>query len=390
MHYQTIVIGIGSMGAATTYYLAQQGVKVLGLEQFSIVHENGSHAGQSRIIRKAYAEHPDYVPLLRKAYENWAKFEQITGQTFFNNTGLAYFGLPNAPFIHGVKTSAKEHQIPIQAYVQQEGRVKFPWFNIPNEYEVVWEPEAGYVTPERTIASFAQQAQKAGAILHENEIVQDWQLKGTQIEVTTNKATYTAEKLIITAGAYAPQLLSNFEKPLQITRQLLAWIQPLEPIDLSALPCWVFEIPGVDGIYYGFPEVKAPWLSEDSAQVSGFKIAHHTRGQVLTNDQLSFAADEAYIIQEKENLQKFSHTYFPALNGEFLAIKQCLYTYAPDEHFMIDYLPNTDRRVVVATGFSGHGFKFVPAIGEVLANLAMDNTETDELVDFLRLKRFQK
>ena len=390
MHYQTIVIGLGSMGAATTYYLAQRGIKVLGLEQYAIVHEQGSHAGQSRIIRKAYAEHPDYVPLLHRAYENWAKFEQTTGQRFFNNTGLVYFGLPDAPFIQGVKISAKAHNIPVQVYGSKEGKSKFPWFNLPNDYEVAWEPAAGYVTPERTIASFAQQAEKTGATLHEYEAVQNWQLKGIQhIEVTTNKATYTTEKLIITTGAYAAQLLPNLDQPLQITRQLLAWVRPDKPIDLSELPCWIFEVPGIDGIYYGFPAINPPWLSNKATQVKGFKIAHHARGQALATTQLPPIADQAYTRQEKENLYNFLQTYFPTLSGEFIEVKQCLYTYSPDEHFIIDYLPNTDRRVVVATGFSGHGFKFVPAIGEVLANLALDNTETDELIDFLRLKRFQ-
>ncbi|HAS38846.1 MAG TPA: N-methyl-L-tryptophan oxidase [Microscillaceae bacterium] len=390
MHYQAIVVGLGSMGAATTYYLAQQGIKVLGLEQYAIVHENGSHAGQSRIIRKAYAEHPDYVPLLHKAYENWAKFEQATEQQFFNDTGLVYFGLPDAPFIQGVKTSAKAHHIPVELYDSKEGQSKFPWFHIPDAYQVAWEPEAGYVTPERTIASFTQQAQKAGAILQAQETVQNWQLKGTQqIEVTTNKATYTTERLIITAGAYASQLLPNLGRPLQTTRQLLAWVQLDKPIDLSKLPCWIFEVPEVDGIYYGFPAIQPPWLFDPSTPVKGFKVAHHTRGQAIITNQHSLLPDEAYIAQEKENLQNFLQTYFPTLNGAFVEVKQCLYTYSPDEHFIIDYLPNTDRRVVVATGFSGHGFKFVPAIGEVLANLALGNTETDELIDFLRLKRFQ-
>ena len=388
MHYQTIVIGIGSMGAATTYCLAQQGIKTLGLEQFSIVHENGSHAGQSRIIRKAYAEHPDYVPLLKRAYDNWAKFEQTTEESFVNAVGLAYFGYPDAPFIQGVKTSAVEHQIPISKYDSTTGKAQFPWFNLPDDYEVVWEPGAGYVTPEKTIATFAKQAQKAGAVLQENEAVKQWKIKGNRVEVITNKASYTAEKLIITAGAYASKLLPNFSRPLQVTRQLLAWVRPAQPIDLSQLPCWVFEVPGVEGIYYGFPEVLPPWLSEKSTKVTGFKIAHHTEGQTLTPNQLPPLADQAYIAQETAKLQGFIQTYFPALAGEFVEVKQCLYTYSEDDHFIIDYLPNTDRRVILATGFSGHGFKFVPAIGEVLANLALGNTETDELIDFLRLKRF--
>ena len=183
-------------------------------------------------------------------------------------------------------------------------------------------------------------------------------------------------------------MLPNFSRPLQVTRQLLAWVRPAQPIDLSQLPCWVFEVPGVEGIYYGFPEVLPPWLSEKSTKVTGFKIAHHTEGQTLTPNQLPPLADQAYIAQETAKLQGFIQTYFPALAGEFVEVKQCLYTYSEDDHFIIDYLPNTDRRVILATGFSGHGFKFVPAIGEVLANLALGNTETDELIDFLRLKRF--
>ncbi len=388
MHYQTIVIGLGSMGAATTYYLAQRGVKVLGLEQFALVHENGSHTGQSRIIRQAYAEHPDYVPLLRRAYENWSKFEKLTGEKLINRAGLAYFGPPQMPFIQGVKTSAQAHHIPVEQYTHHTGQAKFPWVNLPDTYHVVWEPDAGYVIPENTIALYAQQAQKLGATLYEHETVQRWQLKGNQVEVISDKNRYTTEKLIITAGAYAGRLLPHLEQPLQVTRQWLTWVQPNQTSTLDELPCWIFEVPGVDGIYYGFPEIKTPWLSSKATQVSGFKIAHHTPGQALTVEQLPTTLDQAAVVQEQRKLRDFIQAYIPALQGEFVAIKQCLYTYSMDGHFMIDYLPNTNRRVVVAAGFSGHGFKFVPALGEVLANLALDDPETDALIDFLRFKRF--
>ena len=384
--YDAIVIGVGSMGAAATYYLAKQGAKVLGLEQYDLVHPNGGHLGQSRLIRKAYAEHPDYVPLLDRAYHNWAAMEQLTGEKLFNRSGLVYFGEPHCHFIKDVKVAADQYHIPIEAYTRTEAKERFPWFRLSEHQQVIQEPDAGYVTPERTILTFAKAAQQQGATIRTNEAVFNWQIKDDRVKVSTSQGTYFADKLVITAGAYTAKILPQLVDKLQVTRQLLAWFKPEKNVDLTNFPCWVVDLPDVPGIYYGFAPLTPEWLSAEANQTPGLKIGHHTPGQLVSPKDLPLSEDAELIAKEKENLKAFIAQYLPDLQGEFLEFKHCLYANSPDEHFIIDHLPDCREKVVVATGFSGHGFKFVPVIGEVLADLALKG-KTSLPIEFLSLQR---
>lgn len=385
-HYEAIVVGVGSMGAATAYYLAKEGAKVLALEQFELVHEQGSHAGQSRLIRKAYAEHPDYVPLLERAYQNWRNFEQHTGAHFFNQTGIAYFGKPDAPFLEDIRSSASIHGLSIEALAQEQAQKRFPCFDLPSHHQAIWEPSAGFVTPEKAIAAFVRQAQALGAHLHENETVLAWHTKGTQIEVVTNQATYITEKLIITAGAYAQKLLPQLQDKLKITRQLLTWVKPGKNFDEKELPCWMYTVDDMPGSFYGFPQLSPDWLGGKTTQVMGVKIAYHVPGQPVNSCDLPLAENPTLIAQEKQRLREFATTYLPGLLGDFLLVKHCLYTYSPDGHFIIDYLPGFEQQVIIAAGFSGHGFKFAPLVGEVLTDLALKG-KTEQPIGFLALDR---
>lgn len=384
--YDAIVIGVGSMGAAATYYLAKQGAKVLGLEQFDLVHPNGGHMGQSRLIRKAYAEHPDYVPLLERAYQNWVTIEQLTGEKLFNRSGLAYFGEPHCHYVKDVKVAAGQYDIPIEEYTQAEVKARFPWFKLSENQQAIWEPNAGYVTPERTILTFANAAREQGATIQTNETVFNWQLKDNRVKVSTSGGTYFAEKLVITAGAYTTKILPQLVDKIQVTHQLLAWVQPDKNIDLTNFPCWVVDLPDVPGIYYGFAQLTPEWLSAKANQTPGLKIGHHTPGKLVLPKDLPLSEDVELIAKEKENLKAFVAQYLPGLQSEFLEVKHCLYANSPDEHFIIDHLPDYDKKVTVATGFSGHGFKFVPAVGEVLAELALEG-KTDLPIEFLSLQR---
>ncbi|MFN7259726.1 MAG: FAD-dependent oxidoreductase, partial [Cyclobacteriaceae bacterium] len=137
-NFDIIVIGVGSMGSSTCYQLAKQGYEVLGLEQFDIPHDQGSHAGQSRIIRKAYFEHPDYVPLLQRAYENWKQLEEAANTQVYFPTGLLYAGQPDDVLINGVRASAAIYQLDVQSLSQAETKKRFPAFQIPDSYEVLF------------------------------------------------------------------------------------------------------------------------------------------------------------------------------------------------------------------------------------------------------------
>ncbi|EAY30833.1 N-methyl-L-tryptophan oxidase [Microscilla marina] len=385
--YDAIVIGVGAMGAAATYYLANQGAQVLALEQYDIVHPHGSHFGQSRLIRKAYAEHPDYVPLLERAYTNWTSLEQATQQKLYHEVGLAYLGTPEAQFIKDVKASAQQYDIPLETYLSEVAQKRFPQFKLLPNQEAVWEPNAGYITPERTLTVLTQAAQQQGADIRTREIVFNWQLKEGKVKVSTNQGTYFAHKLIVTAGAYTAKILPQLADDLQVTRQLMAWIKPKKAID--NMPCWIVDLPEVPGIYYGFPWLPPEWLATEANQTVGFKLGHHTPGQAVLPKDLPLTENKELIAQEKANLQAFIAQHLPDLQGDFVEVKHCLYTYSPDEHFIIDYLPETHQKVVIAAGFSGHGFKFVPAIGEILADLALKGS-TNLPIGFLSLSRLQQ
>ena len=379
--YDVIVIGIGSMGAPTCYYLAQKGYKVLGLDQFDIPHEHGSHTGQSRIIRKAYYEHPDYVPLLQRAYDNWSQLEQATETQLFHRTGLAYFGAKEHILMKGARASARLYHVPINEVNKKEAARRFPQFQVPDTYDSIFEPNAGFVLPEKTISIFYEQALRLGADIRTKEGALTWKKEGSNIIVNTPKGEYTAKKLIISAGGWAKQLIPALKENLTVTRQTVAWVKP-DKWDLFSqknFPTWVIGDPDYPGIFYGFP-ILSP---TDHAGPIGLKIAHHTPAHETDPNQLQVEVPP----EDLETIHYALRKYLPAAAGSILTIKTCLYTNTPDEHFIIDHLPGYDQSVVIASGFSGHGFKFAPMIGETLADLAMEG-KTDMPIDFLGVGRF--
>lgn len=380
-HFDAIVIGVGSMGAATCYYLARRGYKILGLEQFDIPHEQGSHTGQSRIIRKAYFEHPDYVPLLQNAYDNWSGLEQDAGIQLFHRTGLAYFGPKKNGLLSGVRQSARLYHIPIQNLSREEASNRFPPFQIPDSFETIFEPDAGFVLPEKTISVCYELALRSGAEIRTREKVVNWKKEEDSISVTTPTDTYYAKKLIITAGGWAGQLLPALQNKLRVTRQTIAWIKPQkwDSFTPKTFPTWVIADPDFPGIFYGFPILS----TAHHQGPAGLKIAHHTPGQPIDPDQKSSEIPEKDIATIQYALRK----YLPEGDGPILSIKTCLYTNTPDENFIIDYLPGYDKSVVIACGFSGHGFKFAPMIGELLTDLAMEE-RTSQSISFLSINRF--
>lgn len=386
----TIIIGVGSMGAAACYELARRGQRVVGLEQFSIPHENGSHAGQSRIIRNAYFEHPDYVPLLKQSYRNWRAFEKQTGKKLYYQTGIVYFGKPDNENIRGIRNAARIHDLEIENWTRAEQRSRYPTFEVPDDFDTIFEPDAGFLTPERAIKVYVEEAVKLGAVVKTNTPVLSWRKDGDGITVVTADETYRCGKLIITAGAWTSRLIPQLNIELNVTRQYLAWVMPRDPDVFAAdkFPCWFVEDPAL-GTFYGFPYLSGKEfggfsdLPARSVAQAGLKFAHHHPGAPC--DPATPAPGISS--PEEDILLNFLRTYLPAAGDNIVAIKHCLYTYAPDTHFIIDFLPGYGKDVVIACGFSGHGFKFVPVVGEVLADFALDG-KTELPVEFLGLERF--
>ena len=376
-----IVIGLGSMGSSTCYYLAKQGFTVLGIEQHEITHENGSHSGQSRLIRQAYFEHPDYVPLLRQAYEGWLDLEQISESQLFYDTGILYSGKANDFLIKGSLRSASQYDIDVQELNNDEVKRQYSQFNLPPDYTTILEPNAGFVTPERAILTYVQQAISSGAEIHRNETVESVTDKEGGVTVKTSQNTYRARKLIVTAGAWTARLLPFLKPKLKVTRQVISWVNTTNDKNyrLGDLPCWGINQEGSAGLYYGFPIL-------DHCQFGGppgLKIGYHFPGEETDPDNQA----EKNVDEDKEIIANFMSKFLPGCFKSFSEIKSCLYTYSPDDHFIIDHHPDL-HNVIFAAGFSGHGFKFAPVIGMALADLASEGS-TKLPIKFLSLDRFE-
>ncbi len=379
--FDVIVIGVGSMGSSTCYFLAQRGYKVLGIEQFDIPHDQGSHAGQTRIIRKAYFEHPDYVPLLHRAYENWKSLEKETGEQVYYQTGLAYFGQPDNEMLSGVKRSAALYDIPLDTFDTSFAKERFPPFKIPGNFETLFEPEAGFVTPEKAVKLFAEQAIRNGAEIHTKEKVLEWRKEGDGIIITTDKNIYHSKKLIIAAGAWSGKLIPSIAEKIKVTKQYVAWIKPKKWDDftLNNFPCWLLADDEQPGCYYGFPILPATMVDGPV----GLKLAHHYPGIESDPDNVNRQTGT----EELEDLMYVLNKYLPGAFESVIASKTCLYSNTLDENFIIDKLPGFEDHVTVACGFSGHGFKFASVIGEILADLATEGS-TKQSIDFLNATRF--
>ncbi|MEQ8364741.1 MAG: N-methyl-L-tryptophan oxidase [Cyclobacteriaceae bacterium] len=378
--YDVIVLGVGSMGASTCYQLAKKGYKVLGLEQFDIPHEQGSHSGQSRIIRKAYGEASDYVPLLERSYENWKTLESETGSQVYYKTGLVYFGAPNDPFLETVKQSSSKYKIPVNKLTAKECDRKYPQFKLPADFQRLEEPDAGLLTPERSILLFVQQAILKGAVIRTKEAVLEWKRENGTVTVKTNRGTYQANKLVITAGPWAGKMIPGLAPKLQITRQALAWVKPKKWDDfkLGKFPCWILENNEYD--FYGFPILPVGKFGGPL----GLKLAlHYPGGDVTDPDNVNRNTKES----DENVLVQFLNQFVPEGYESTLAMKTCLYTNSPDHNFILDYLPGFDKDVAIATGFSGHGFKFASVIGEIMADLATAGS-TQMPINFLNAQRF--
>ena len=382
-NFDIIVIGVGSMGSATCYQLAQQGYDVLGLEQFDIPHDQGSHAGQSRIIRKAYFEHPDYVPLLQRAYHNWKQIETAANTQVYFPTGLLYAGKSDDALIKGVRASAAAYQLEVESLSKQDATRRFPAFHFPESYEVMFEPDAGFLTPERCITVYADQAIRLGTTLRTKAKVLEWRKEGTGIAVKTNHGTYFSNKLVITAVPWAGQLIPSLRQSLNVTRQAIAWVNTKHPdsFALGNFPCWLIDDDSMPGMYYGFPQLP---VAQFGAPI-GMKLAYHYPGAISDPDQVN----RVTALPDEEHLVNALERFLPNAYATTHTMKTCLYTNTHDEHFVIDFLAGYEQRVAVAAGFSGHGFKFVSVVGEIMADLVTKG-KTDLPIDFLSAQRLRK
>ena len=368
-----LILGLGGMGSAAAYHLARRRQRVIGLEQFTPAHDLGSSHGRSRIIREAYFEHPAYVPLIQRAYDLWEILQREDDTRLLLRTGGVMIGPEDGVLVQGALTSARTHALAHELLDGSGLRARYPAFSVTAGTAAVWEPRAGVLFPERCVFAHLRGATRAGAVLRFEERVLSWGADDDGVTVRTDRDTYTAGRLIITAGPWAGAVLAELRLPLAVERNVMYWFNPS---DASAFlpdrfPIYIYEYER-NAFIYGFPQVGR----------DGVKVAHHHSGQFTMPETIRREVGP----EEVARMRRILSRTLPGLSGDLLHTATCMYTNTPDGHFIIDRHPRRSR-VTLACGFSGHGFKFASVVGEILAELALDG-HTRHPIDLFRLGRF--
>jgi sarcosine oxidase len=376
--YDAIVAGLGGMGSATAYQLAGRGKRVLGLERFHPAHDKGSSHGRSRIIRQAYFEDPAYVPLLLRAYELWEQLERETGEELMTLTGGLMIGRRGNELVSGSVRSAEEHGLSYELLDADEIKDRFPPLSPDPGTVALYEEKAGFVRPEETVRAHLDRAGSLGADLRFEEPVVSWEASESGVRVETPEGSYEAERLVITPGAWAPQVLGDLGLPLEVERQVMYWFEPKngrEPFLPDRFPIFIWE-PDDGNWFYGFP------VQDDER---GVKAAFFRAGGVPTTPE---TIDREVHDEEIDFIRAYLAEYVPDLAGRCLDARVCMYTNTPDLHFVISSHPELEQ-VAVACGFSGHGYKFCSVVGEILADLATEGY-TRHPIDLFSPARLKK
>jgi sarcosine oxidase len=377
--FDVIVIGLGGMGSAAAYHLASRGQRVLGLERFTPAHDRGSSHGGSRITRLAYFEDPAYVPLLLRSHELWRELERESGAEILTITGGLMLGPESSRTIAGSVESARRWNLPHEMLDSAEIHRRFPTFTPGPGVIALYEADDGFVRPEISVQTHIDLARHKGADLRFEEPVQTWDAaaSGDRVQVTTDRGTYEAGRLVIAPGAWAPELLTGLGLPMSVERYVQFFFRPVsgvEPFLAERHPIYIWEAEDTQQ-FYGFP-------AHDPVD-AGVKVAFFRIGSPASPEDL----DREVHPDEVALMRTYLDGRIPQLNGEFLRGVPCMYTNTPDEHFVIATHP-AHPQVAIAAGFSGHGFKFVPVVGEILADLATTGS-TDHPIALFNPARFR-
>jgi sarcosine oxidase len=375
--FDAIVLGLGGMGSAAARHLAGRGAAVLGLEQFTPAHALGSSHGDTRIVRKAYFEHPDYVPLLHRAYSLWDELGAEIGRELLVRTGALMIGAPDSAIVAGTLTSARRWDLAHEVLDAGRLRLRYPQFALKAGEIAVFESDAGYVSPEDAVRAHLDLARRDGAELRFATKATGWRLDGDGVLVEFAGGQARARSLVLAAGPWTAALAPGLGVPLQVVRRVMHYLRPpagTTQFDAAHCPVYIFQTAPAD-VIYGVPLVGDP--------AGGVKVGFHHRGGDADPDTVDRTVSGA----ERQQMRALLAERIPGLAGEHVDARVCMYTMTPDEHFVIDLLPGSAGRVAVAAGFSGHGFKFTPVVGEILADLALHGV-TGQPIGFLRAARF--
>jgi sarcosine oxidase len=371
--YDVIVVGLGAMGSAAVYHLARRERRVLGIEQFSPGHDRGSSHGRTRIIRLGYFEHPSYVPLLRRSYELWRELESAAGRRLLTTTGILEIGRPDGALVASTLEASRLHAITHDLLSAADVMRKYPAFRLSGDFVGVRQPDGGVLAAEPAIHAHLRLAGEGGAEIRIGAKVRAIEPQGDRVRVVLEDGAVEAAFVILAAGPWLAKLLPELSLPLRVTRQVITWFAPSEPAVFAPDRFPVFILENPHGLHFGFP-----------ADETGVKLGkHHHRQEEVDPDGYG-----RHVSDEDIALIRPVFEYLPRADGPVVTATTCLYTMTPDGHFIIDRHPAAPN-IMIASPCSGHGFKFAPLVGEILADLAIDGTTSHDISMF-RLDRVRK
>ena len=370
-NFDCIVLGLGAMGSAAADHLTRRGYRVLGIDAHPRGHHWGASHGKSRFIREAYFEKPDYVTLVQRAYGQWRDLEARSGRALLEITGGLWMGALDSPIVAGARLSAERHGLAHELLPAHEIRQRYPEFRVGDQVWGLLEPNAGILKPEDCVSAQLAEAEQRGARLRFGERVVKWGPDGDGVYVETDELRITADRLIIAAGPWAAKVLGDLQVPMEAHRVHYLHCEPDQPERFAGSPLWLIDwAPGV--YYYGVPYRAG----------AGVKFGLHRASTACDPDTV----DREVSAEQIEEFRAAMELLLPGSAAKLLWAESCLYAMTPDTDFIVDRHPQHGQ-VVFGCGFSGHGFKFAPVIGEALVDLAMDG-RSELPIKFLRLARF--
>lgn len=374
MRYDVAVVGLGAMGSATLAECARLGVSAIGLEQFERGHQLGSSSGKTRLIRKAYFEDPAYVPLILRAYDMWRDLERRTGEELLRITGLLMVGDETSEIIQGAQRAAREHELPIEVLDVHELRARYPLLRVLDDEIGVFESDAGVLNPERGIEAQLQIAEKAGAEMRFGVAMKSWQPAENRFVIQcADRTVIECRRMVLSLGAWFKEILEGFGLTVRVQRNIQAWFTPqTAELAVGRFPPFMIDRSEFPAPLYGFPDFG-----------DGFKSAFHAHGELTDATHFEREID---LKRDIEPISRALEQWMPQAVGGLISARACPYTLTPDAHFVVDHHPGQPG-IILCGGFSGHGFKFAPVIGEICRDLAFKG-KTSHDVDFLSLKRF--
>jgi sarcosine oxidase len=366
LHADVAVIGLGAMGALTAWRLAARGAKVIAFERFRPGHDRGSSHGESRIFRTAYFESPEYVPLLQRAHQLWRRLESETGSLLLTQTGGLMIGAADGELITGVLRSAFHNRLPHQVLSRSEMEHRHPQHRLGPSDVAVLEEKAGFIRPERSVEAAAARAESLGARLMVETEVTAVEAASDRVDLETSSGKFSADRAVVAAGAWTAQLLPEAGLPLEVERQVVAWLEIGDPAAFAPhrFPVFIHEIEG-GRFRYGFP-------STDGRTI---KVAVHHEGAPASPDTLDRNVSEL----DTTPIREFASEWMNGVKPKIDRAGVCMYTNAPDERFIVtspEHMPG----VTVVSACSGHGFKFASAIGDLIADALLESRPVPPII----------